>query len=210
MKRTMPWVAAVALAVLALPSPGAGPVPESATGNWSIENCDGGPRVLVTSNAALLFEDGDENTAVAVARAEWVGGSIVLKIEREAEELILPPTDDLQQCAAPPIFFSMMFAESVALFRRMDEIVAACGDGKASMQCVALVFALVDVSDDGTFSARGDQPGDPCRQLLRRVLDCRRGIQERVRSRRETLGRLAVCIPARSRGRRQCGQFVRL
>ena len=152
MERTVYSIAAIALAVLVMSSAGAEPVPEDATGNWSIENCDSGPRVLVTSNAALVFEGGDQKTAVAVARAEWAAGSVVLDIENEAEELILPPTDDLQRCPAPPIFFSMMFAESVSLFRRMDEIEAVCAGGKASMPCVALVFDLIDVSDDGMFS----------------------------------------------------------
>ena len=79
MERTVYSIAAIALAVLVMSSAGAEPVPEDATGNWSIENCDSGPRVLVTSNAALVFEGGDQKTAVAVARAEWAAGSVVLE-----------------------------------------------------------------------------------------------------------------------------------
>ena len=88
-----------------------------------------------------------------MARAEWLAGSVVLTMEGDVGELMLPPFDEFQGCAALPAEFSVMFAESITVFRELDAFGARClSDEMAAAECIPLVFELVDVSEDGAFS----------------------------------------------------------
>ena len=132
----------------------ADPVPDRATGIWSVAACDDGNlTVLLESNAAMMFESRGEQSRVAMARAESLAGSIILTIEGETDELVLPPLDNLTRCDAPPASFSLLFAEAITLFRHFDEIEGQCsGEDVAAVRCVSFVFNIVDVSGDGVFS----------------------------------------------------------
>lgn len=154
MKLILSLVAAIVIAVSAALPSAAEPVPERATGIWSAAECgENGLTVLVDANAALTFETREEQVAVAVAQAEWLAGSVVLTVEGEEGELVLPPLDSLHRCDALPVGFSIVFAESVTVFREIDKFKARCASDEASAaQCVALVFELIDVSKDGVFS----------------------------------------------------------
>ncbi len=159
MKRVSFLAAAVALAALAAPPAGAEPVPARATGIWSVAECGGdAPTMLVKSNFALVFEREGSQTRVAMARTEWSGSSIVLTmngltVDGETDEVVVPPLDSLQRCDALPTTFSFMFAEAVTVFGALDAIEARCAGGAVvAARCVALVFDLIDVSEDGEFS----------------------------------------------------------
>ena len=154
MKFVVSLVAAIVIAVAAVQPSAAEPVPERATGIWSMTECGGdGLTMLVHTNAALLLETLGEQAWVAVARAEWLAGFVVLTMEGGVGELMLPPLDELQRCSALPVEFSVMFAESIAVFRELDALMARClGEEMVAAECVALVFELVDVSEDGSFS----------------------------------------------------------
>ncbi len=154
MKVVVYLASAIAIAVSAALPAAAEPVPERATGIWSIAECGGdGLTVLVDENAALVFETQGEETKVALARTDWLADFVVLTMDGEAGELVLPPLDGLHRCAALPLGFSLMFAESVTVLRRSDELKASCaGEQVAAAQCVALVFELIDISEDGVFS----------------------------------------------------------
>ena len=154
MKVFMCLAVVIAIAVSVTQPSAAEPVPDRATGIWSIAGCGGdGLTVLVDNNAALMFETGGEQTNVAMARAEWLVDSVVLTTEGEVGELVLPPLDGLRRCSVLPGGFSLMFAESVAMLRQFDEIETRCtGEEMAAAQCVALAFEFTDVSEDGVFS----------------------------------------------------------
>lgn len=154
MRNVMSLAVAVAIAASVAQSSAAEPVPDRATGIWSIQECGGdGLTVLVEENVALMFETSGEQTRVAMVRAEWLAGSVVLILEDEAEELVLPPPDGLHRCAALPVGFSLIFAESVAVLREFGELEGRCAGATVSeAQCGALVFELIDVNEDGVFS----------------------------------------------------------
>ena len=133
----------------------ADPVPERATGIWSLgKECDGGPpTVMVNSRAALMVERRNGKLAVAIARAEWVAGSLVLSFEHEAEELILPPLGSLRKCEALPGLLPVVFAETVAVFRRFDEIAKAClAEDSPGPRCAVVGLELIDITRDGRLS----------------------------------------------------------
>ena len=95
----------------------ADPVPDRVTGIWSVTACGGGGlTVLLESNATMMFEGQGERSRVAMARAEWLAGSIVLTIEGETDELVLPPLDNLARCDTAPVSFSLLFAEAITFF----------------------------------------------------------------------------------------------
>ena len=154
MKLTSLVAAGLALLTLFGSPSEAAPVPDGATGIWSVADCDGdGVAVLVNRRAALTIESDGGKSRVAVAKAEWVGGSLVLTIEGEEAEWVLPPLDRLRRCDALPGSFSVLFAEAVAVFRRLDEIDELCGGEEGiTAQCVAVAFDIIDVSGDGIFS----------------------------------------------------------
>ena len=145
---------ALAIAGSAVQPSAAEPVPERATGIWSMAECGGdGLTLLLNTNAALMLETHREQAWVAVARADWLAGSVVLTMEGEVRELIIPQLDGLQSCAALPVGFSVMFAESITVFRELDELEAGClSEETSAAGCIALVFELVDLSEDGVFS----------------------------------------------------------
>ena len=130
------------------------PVPDRATGIWSTAECGGDDlTVLVDKKAALMFETRGKQTRVAMVRAEWLVGSVVLTMDDNGGEFVLPPLDGLQRCSVLPVGFSLMFAESVSVLRAFNEIETKCaGKEVAATQCIALVSELIDVSEDGVFS----------------------------------------------------------
>ena len=151
MRRTAVAIAGLATLALSEVSAGAEPVPDGATGVWSLgTECNAGtPVLMVNSRSALVIED----QAVAIARAEYVAGSLVLSFENGADELVLPPMDNLRECRVLPGMFPVMFAETIAVFRRFDEIHEAClgGDGMGPL-CAAVGFELIDITSDGVLS----------------------------------------------------------
>ena len=154
MERIAVMAAVFALLASVVSPAAAGPVPERATGIWSVGKCGGAAlTLLVGSNDALIFEPRGNRIDMAMARAEWFEGAILVTVYGEREETILPPLDDMKRCKAPPIRFSLMFAESAAVFRRLSEIEKRCADGKGGgSRCAGYVFDLFDISDDGKFS----------------------------------------------------------
>lgn len=142
-----------AIVLAALPARG-DPIPDRVTGIWSVTACgDDDLTVLLEPNTAMMFEDRGEGFQVAIARAEWLAGSIILTVEGEMGEWILPPLDNLSRCEELPVAFSLLFAEAVTLFRHFDEIEDHCvGDDVSAVRCVSFVFNIIDVSGDGVFS----------------------------------------------------------
>ena len=155
MKFSVAVAAGFATLVLAGAAFGTEPVPERANGVWSLGNaCDGGaPVAMVNSRAALMVEHRNGKPVVAIGKAEWAAGSLVLSFENEAEELILPPLDRLRECRALPGVLPVMFAETVAVFRKFDQIDMAClsKDGPGP-RCAAVGFELIDITADGQLS----------------------------------------------------------
>ena len=147
---------AVGLAAVALSGPPAEaePVPGHAAGIWGLAGCGGdGLTVLVNSSAALMVESEGGKTQVALAAAEWAAGSLALTMDGGEEVLVLPPLGSLERCAALPGSLPMLFAEAVAVFRRLDELDALCrGKDGVGARCIAAAFDLIDVSGDGRFS----------------------------------------------------------
>ena len=144
------------LAVLALSglSLEAEPVPKRATGIWSLGPCGGdGLAVLVNSAAALMVETEGGQSHVAILKAEWAAGSFVLTPEGTGDDLVLPPLEQFQRCDFLPPSMSVPFAEAVAVFKRLDEIEAACsGEATNVARCIAVAFEVIDVTGDGLFS----------------------------------------------------------
>ena len=141
--------------LVAFGSPGgAQPVPDHATGTFSAGECGGeGMTVLVNSKAALVFETHGTTTEIALTEAEWAAGSVVLKMEEEADELVLPPVDSLKRCASPPAHFFLVFAEAASVFGRLDEFEERCfGEEVDGTQCTEILIELIDVSEDGEIS----------------------------------------------------------
>ena len=145
-------VGLAALALSGLPS-AAELVPERTPGIWSTTDCGrGGLTLLVTSRIALMIEGAGIETRVAVVRAEWVGQSIMLRVEGEARERVLH-LDDLKPCDALPGSMSLLLADVVAVFGRLDGPVASCRDvDDVTASCAAAVAALIDGNGDGVFS----------------------------------------------------------
>ena len=155
MKFAVALVAVLAASVMSGAQVRADPVPDRATGVWSLgKECDGGaPVAMVNSRAALMVERRSGKLAAAVARAEWVAGSLILSLEPEAEELILPPLGSLRKCEALPGLLPVLFAETVAVFRRLDEIDEAClAEDNPGLHCAAVGFELIDITRDGKLS----------------------------------------------------------
>ena len=155
MKFAVAAVAGLAALVLSGAPVGAEPVPERATGVWSLgKECDGRlPMAMVNSRAALMVETRNGKPAVAIARAEWAAGSIMLSFLKETEEVILPPVRSLQKCGALPGMLPVVFAEAVAVFRKFDDIDKAClGQGGPGPRCAAVGFRMIDITRDGRLS----------------------------------------------------------
>ena len=153
----MRWLAflAAGLTVLALSglSSSAEPGLEDVAGIWSTAGCgEDGLTLLVNSRIALMIESEGTGTRIAVVPAEWVGGSLILRVKGEAHERVLS-VDNLEQCDALPGSMSLLFADVVNVFSELDDLVALCRrmDG-ITTRCVAAVADLVDVTGDGTFS----------------------------------------------------------
>ena len=149
-------VAASLVAVLLWGTPAfAERVPERAIGIWSVAECDGdGLTVIVNRGGALVVEGGageTGNVRVAVASAEWIGGSIVLTTKLDGEDILLPPLDDLKRCVSPPASLAVAFAETLAVFQRLDKIGTHCRDG-VDLRCLVDAAEIIDVTDDGLFS----------------------------------------------------------
>lgn len=145
-----------ALAVLAMPTPAilAEPVPDQAYGVWSVGNCIGDSLTfLVNSNSAILIENQEGTAKVGVGAAEWAAGSIILTLEGEDNEIILPQLDNLRRCESLPGIMPVLYAEAIAVFGRLDELIAACGgESGITALCTAVAFDLVDITGDGKFS----------------------------------------------------------
>ncbi|MDE0173066.1 MAG: hypothetical protein OYH76_06485 [Defluviicoccus sp.] len=148
-------VAVLASVVLFGAPVGAEPVPARATGVWSLgKGCNGGaPVAMVNSRAALMVENRDGKPAVAIARAEWAAGSIVFSFQNGGEELILPPLKSLRKCGTLPGMLPVVFAETVAVFRKFDETGEAClGKDGPGPRCSAVGFRMIDITRDGRLS----------------------------------------------------------
>lgn len=147
---------AVGLAALALSGwpARAEPVPERATGIWSVAECGGdGLAMLVSSNDAVLVESWASRNWVALATVEWVAGSHVFTIKGEPGETVTPPINSLARCKVLPGLFPFLFADAVAIFKRWGDIDAHCmGEEGVGARCIATAFDIIDVSGDGTFS----------------------------------------------------------
>ena len=129
------------------------PVPQREPGIWSTTTCGGdGLTLLATSRLALIVEGQGLATRVAVVRAEWVGESILLRVEGEARERVLH-LDELKACDALPGSMSLLLADVVAVFGRLDGPVALCRNvDDVTAPCAAAVADLVDATGDGVFS----------------------------------------------------------
>ena len=100
-----------------------------------------------------MVETEGTKTAFAIAEADWVAGSIVLTMEGEEQEVILPPLNNLKRCDALPASVSALSAEAVAIFKRLDELEAACTGGESiAARCIEVASGMIDVSGDGVFS----------------------------------------------------------
>ena len=149
------WLAVGLAALTLFTSPSAAePVPEHAAGVWSLSGCGyDGLTVLVNPSAALVIESEGAKTKVALAAAEFVAESLVLTIKGEEGELVLPPLGNFERCQVLPGLLPVLFAEAVAVFRRLHEIDALCyGDGGIDARCVAVAFSIIDLTGDGRFS----------------------------------------------------------
>ena len=144
----------IALVVLTLvgSSSEAAPVPERATGIWSLGDCDSaGLALLVNSTDALVVRT--ETNQVAILEAEWVRGSFVLTSDEADEDLVLPPLEHFQRCAFLPPSIAIPFPEAIAVFRRMDEIKTACvGRDTNLARCIEVTFDVIDVTGNGQLS----------------------------------------------------------
>ena len=142
-KFALSLVAGLAAFALGGSPSGAEPVPDHATGIWSTTDCgDGSFTFMVNSSTALITE----GKRVALIEAKWVAGSLVL-----GDDLVLPPLDSLKRCDVLPGSLPVLFAATIATFKRLDEIDAACEDA-ITPQCVAVAFDIIDVTGDGKFS----------------------------------------------------------
>jgi len=132
----------------------AAPLPDRAVGVWSVVDCGGdGLTILVNSSAALMIESEGKKARVAIAAAEWAGGSFVLTAQGDMSEVILPPLDSLKRCDFLPSSFAFPFAEAVAVFKELGHMDEHCkGEGGITPQCVAVAFEIVDITGDGRFS----------------------------------------------------------
>ena len=141
------------LLVLSSVPAGAAPVPDRATGIWGLGDCGSTAlTVLVHTTGALVIETEDQKSYVALARAEWTAGSLVLTPEG-ADDMVLPPLTQFQRCDFLPTSMSVPFAEAIAVFKRMDEVEAAClGEATNVARCIAVAFDVVDVTGNGLFS----------------------------------------------------------
>lgn len=128
-------------------------VPDRATGIWSTTGCgEAGLTLLVNPRIALMIEGKGLAVRVAIVPAEWADGSFILSVKGEARERSLP-LDNLKQCDALPGSVSLLFAEVVAIFSGLDDIVALCrGMDGITTRCVAMVADLIDITGDGVFS----------------------------------------------------------
>ena len=146
-------IAGLALLLLSGSSSTAEPPPEEATGIWSTAGCSqDGLTLLVNSRIALMIEGKGLATRVAVAPVEWVGGSLILKVKGEAHERVLS-VDSLEPCETLPGSMSLLLADVVVVFGKLDDFVTLCRrmDG-ITTRCVAVVTDLIDVTGDGVFS----------------------------------------------------------
>ena len=141
------------LLVLAVLPAGAEPVPDRATGIWSLGGCGSAAlTVLVNTTGALVIETEDTTSYVALAKAEWAAGSLVLTPEG-ADDMVLPPLTQFQRCNFLPPSMAVPFAEAIAVFKRMDEVEEAClGNATNVARCIAVAFDVIDVTGDGLFS----------------------------------------------------------
>ena len=127
--------------------------PERVAGIWSTVGCGkGGLTLLVNARIALMIEGQGLATRVAVVPAEWVGGSLILRVKGEAHERVLS-VDNLEPCDALPGSMSLLLADVVTVFSGLDDFVTLCRrmDG-ITTRCVAVVTDLIDVTGDGVFS----------------------------------------------------------
>ena len=146
-------IAGLALFILSGSLSAAEPVAERATGIWSTAACGkDGLTLLVNARIALMIEGEGLATRVAVVPAEWVGGSLILRVKGEAQERVLS-VDNLKPCAALPGSMSLLLADVVSVFSGLDDFVTLCRrmDG-ITARCVAVVTRLIDITGDGVFS----------------------------------------------------------
>lgn len=142
-----------ALVLFATPAH-AEPVPDHATGIWSAGSCgEDGLTVIVNPRGALMVEVEAGKSRVAVAAAEWFSESIVLTTGDEGGEFLLPPMERLERCDTAPASLALMFAETITVFKRFDEIDEYCrGKDRIGLGCVSAAFEMIDITDDGVFS----------------------------------------------------------
>ena len=137
-------------------SAGTEPVPDRATGIWSVAECGGDSlTIIVNPRGALLVEAREGKSHVAVATAEWIDDddSIILTTEGDHGELMLPPMESLERCDSAPASLALMFAETISVFKRFDEIDEHCRGGEGiTFRCVASAFDMIDITGDGVFS----------------------------------------------------------
>ncbi len=133
---------------------GAEPIPEFAIGIWSVSDCEGeGITVQVNSSSAILVESKETKTKVALAEAEWNAGNIVLIMENQNSDIVLPSLDGLRQCDVLSGRLSVMFAEAVAIFKHLDRFDAHCkGKDRAGRHCLEVISNMIDISGDGAVS----------------------------------------------------------
>jgi len=107
-----------------------------------------GLTVLVNSNAALIIKNEGATSKVALASVELVSESLVLTIEGEEGELVLPKSS-LEHCEFIPGLLPVLFAEAITVFKQIDP---RCYGGTIDARCVAAVFDTIDITGDGAFS----------------------------------------------------------
>ena len=153
MKWSIVLVAGLAVFLLSGSSSAVQPVTERTTGIWSTAACGkDGLTLLVNARIALMIEGEGLAARVAVVPAEWVGGSLLLRVKGEAQERVLS-VENLKPCDALPGSMSLLLADVVTVFSKLDDFVSLCRRMHGiTPRCVAVVTDLIDVTGDGVFS----------------------------------------------------------
>ena len=111
-----------------------------------------GLTLMVNGSTALVVETLGGKSKVAISTAETIGdaGSLVLTIEGEGGELMLPSSSAMEQCDFLPGLLPVIFVEAIAFFRQLHP---QCYAGNAAdALCIASAFEAIDISGDGAFS----------------------------------------------------------
>ena len=146
-------ITGLAALLMSGPSSTAELAPEKTTVIWSTAACGKeGLTLLVNSRIALMIEGEGLAARVAVVPVEWVGGSLILRVEGEARERVLSVAN-LDPCDGLPGSMSLLLADVVTIFDQLDDVATLCRRmHDLNTRCVAVVTDLIDSTGDGVFS----------------------------------------------------------